>query len=31
VEAPDRDEKFHPSDRISFLHTIRTHQWSSAA
>jgi hypothetical protein len=24
VEAPDRNEKFHPFDRISYLHTIRT-------
>ena len=31
VEAPDRNEEFHPSDRISYLHTIRTHTWSRAA
>jgi len=31
IEAPDRDEQFRPSDRISFLHTIRTHCWSRAA
>ena len=31
VEAPDRNEEFRPSDRISFLHTIRTHTWSRAA
>ena len=24
VEAPDRNEEFHTSDRISYLHTIRT-------
>jgi hypothetical protein len=23
VEAPDRNERFYPSDAISFLHTIR--------
>ena len=31
IEAPDRNEQFRPSDRISFLHTIRTHCWSRAA
>jgi len=31
VEAPDRNERFHPSDHISYLHTIRTHAWSRAA
>jgi len=31
VEAPDRNEEFHPSDVISYLHTIRTHAWSCAA
>jgi len=31
VEAPDRNEEFHLSDRISYLHTIRTHAWSRAA
>ena len=31
VEGPDRNEKFDPSDRISYLHTIRTHTWSRAA
>ena len=31
VEAPDRNEIFHPSDRITYLHTIRTHTWSRAA
>jgi len=31
VEAPDRNEQFHRSDRISYLHTIRAHQWRRAA
>lgn len=31
VEKPDRIEKFHPSDRISYLHTVRAHTWSCAA
>lgn len=31
IEAPDRNEQFRPSDRISFMHTIRTHHWSCAA
>ena len=31
IEAPDRNEQFRPSDRISYLHTIRTHCWSRAA
>ena len=31
VEAPDRTEQFRPSDRISFLHTIRTQRCSCAA
>jgi hypothetical protein len=31
VEAPDRNEKFRPSDRIGYLHTIRTHTSSPAA
>ena len=31
LEAPDRNEEFHPSDLISYMHTIRTHTWSRAA
>jgi hypothetical protein len=31
VEAPDRNEKFRPSDLITYLHTIRTHTWCRAA
>jgi len=31
VEAPDRNEQFHRSDRISYLHTIRAHHRSRAA
>lgn len=31
VEAPDRKEQFHRSDRISYLYTSRTHHWSRAA
>ena len=30
IEAPDRNEQFRPSDRISFIHTIGTHCWSRA-
>ena len=31
VEAPNRNEQFRRSDRISFLHTIRTPLWRCAA
>ena len=31
VEAPDRNERFSSSDRISFLHTIKTPPWRCAA
>ena len=31
VEAPDRNDRFHRSDAISFLHTIRAPLWSCAA
>ena len=31
VESSDRNERFLPYDRISYLHTIRTHSWSRAA
>lgn len=31
VEAPDRDERFYRSDRLSFLHTIRAPRWRCAA
>ena len=25
IEQPDRDEEFRPADRITLLHTVRTH------
>lgn len=31
VEAPDREERFSRSDRLSFLHTIRAPRWRCAA
>ena len=31
IEAPDRDERFSRSDRLSFLHSLRAPRWSSAA
>ena len=31
VEAPDRNERFHPSDSVSFLHTMRAPRWRCAA
>ena len=31
VEAPDRDERFSRSDRLSFLHSMRAPCWSCAA
>jgi len=31
VEAPDRNEQFHSSDVISFLHTIRAPGWICTA
>lgn len=31
VEVPDRNERFHRSDVISFLHTIRVPRWHCAA
>lgn len=29
IEAPDRDDRFYPSDTISFLHTMRAPRWAS--
>ena len=31
VQCPDRNEQFHPSDSVSFLHTIRAPRASCAA
>jgi len=31
IEAPDRNERFQPSDSVSFLHTMRAPRWSCAA
>jgi len=31
VQAPDRDERFSRSDRLTFLHTMRAPAWSCAA
>jgi hypothetical protein len=31
VDAPDRDERFSRSDRLSFLHSLRAPRWSCAA
>jgi len=31
VDAPDRDERFSPSDCLSFLHTMRAPLWRCAA
>ena len=31
VDAPDRDERFSRSDRLSSLHTLRAPRWCSAA
>jgi hypothetical protein len=31
VEAPDRNEAFHPSDSVAYLHTMRAPHWSCAA
>jgi hypothetical protein len=31
VDAPDRDDRFSRSDRLSFLHTMRAPRWRCAA
>jgi hypothetical protein len=31
IDAPDREDRFTPSDRISFLHTMKAPSWSRAA
>jgi hypothetical protein len=31
VEAPDRNETFHLSDSVAYLHTMRAPRWSYAA
>jgi hypothetical protein len=31
VEAPDREDRFTTSDRISFLHTMKAPRWARAA
>ena len=31
IEGPDRNERFRASDRISFVHSIRTPRWAIAA
>ena len=31
IEAPDREDRFTPSDRISFLHTMKAPGWTSVA
>jgi hypothetical protein len=31
VEAPDREDRFISSDRISFLHTMKAPCWATAA
>ena len=31
VEGPDREDRFTPSDRISFVHTIKAPSWARAA
>ena len=31
VEAPDREDRFTSSDKISFLHTIKAPHWAKAA
>jgi hypothetical protein len=31
IEAPDREDRFTPSDRISFLHTMKAPAWTRAA
>jgi hypothetical protein len=31
IEAPDREDRFTASDRISFLHTMKAPGWMSAA
>jgi hypothetical protein len=31
VEAPDREDRFISSDRISFLHTMKAPRWARAA
>jgi len=31
IEAPDREDRFTPSDRISFLHTMKAPGWQKAA
>jgi hypothetical protein len=31
IEAPDREDRFTPSDRISFLHTMKAPAWAKAA
>ena len=31
IDAPDREDRFTPSDRISFLHTMKAPAWTRAA
>ena len=31
IEAPDREDRFTPSDSISFLHTMKAPAWPRAA
>jgi len=31
IEAPDHEDRFTPSDRISFLHTMKAPAWTRAA
>ena len=31
IEAPDREDRFTASDRISFLHTMKAPAWTRAA
>ena len=31
IEAPDREDRFTPSDRISFVHTMKAPRWTRAA
>ena len=31
IEAPDREDRFTPSDRISYLHTMKAPGWTKAA
>ena len=31
IEAPDREDRFTPSDSISFLHTMKAAGWPRAA